>query len=61
MGPVVQAKISKRNYERLLKLKEKADADSIDEVIDWLLDFWFSWSERNKNKQGSSLDFGYDV
>lgn len=58
---MVQVKVSKENYERLLELKEITDADSIDEVIDWLLDFWFSWSERNKNKKSNELGFGYDI
>lgn len=57
----MQVEVSERNFERLLSLKEAAGADSIDEVIDWLLDFWFSWSERNKDGRNGDIEFGFDL
>jgi len=40
--------VSEENYKRLVEIKEETGAESIDEVLEWLLDFWFSWSERAK-------------
>jgi len=45
----LQIEVSDQNYERLVEIREKTGAESIDEVIDWLLDFWFSWSERARD------------
>lgn len=42
----MQIEVSDQNYGRLVEIEEKTGAGSIDEVIDWLLDFWFSWRER---------------
>lgn len=40
--------VSDRNYARLVELRAATEADSVDEVIDWLLDFWFSWFEKGE-------------
>lgn len=55
----MKIEVSKKNYRRLAELKQKTNAGSVDEVIDWLLDFWYSWAERKKSSHG--VGFGYDV
>jgi hypothetical protein len=55
----LKIEVSRRNYRRLDELKRKTNAESLDEVVDWLLDFWYSWAERKRGSR--QVGFGYDV
>lgn len=56
----MRIEVSDATYARLLELKEKTKTDSLDEIIDWLLDFWSSWNEQIKETQNINLDTEYD-
>lgn len=42
----MKIEISKKNYEGLEEIKEKTESESLDEAIEMLLDFWYSFYEK---------------
>lgn len=48
-----EIKISDSNYQKLLAAKEETGYQSIDEVLEDILDFWFTFIELTKRRNKS--------
>ncbi|MFQ6135258.1 MAG: hypothetical protein ACE5KU_05530 [Nitrososphaerales archaeon] len=51
MSVSVKIEISESNYRKLLEAKEELDYDSVDEVLEDILDFWLSFVDLTRRRR----------